>query len=125
MDSDGLMRPEGGSITSVEAFVLGVMAAIVVAIGIPSYLAMRDRSDDASARSLVRQAAAAVEEYRAAQGSLTGITAAALPRYDADLDPSAYRLELAGRSYCVESSSTGREWHVIGPAGSVARGSCP
>jgi type II secretory pathway pseudopilin PulG len=123
---DGSPRPEGGSITTVEASVLGVMAAVILAIGVPSYLAMRDRSSDAAARTSARQAAAAVEEYRAAHGSLSGIAPAVLRRYDAELDPASFRLRVSGSAaYCVESSSGGREWHLAGPSGSLARGSCP
>ena len=127
MNADDLVRtPEGGWITSVEAFVLGVMAAIIVAVGIPSYLSMRDRANDSAAREHARRAAAAVEEYRIVNGSLSGITPRALRRLDAGLDASSYRLRVTGRSsYCVESSVGGRPWHFVGSAGSVAHGSCP
>lgn len=119
-------QPEGGSITSVEAFVLGIMAAIVVSIGIPSYLQMRDRSNDREARAEVRQAVAAVEELRAATGSTASLTPAALRRYDAELDASTYRLSLSkGDAYCVQASEGGRTWHLVGPGGDVEHGACP
>ena len=52
-------------ITSVEAFVLAVMTAIVVAIAVPSYLTIRDRDSDSAARSQLREAGEAAETYRA------------------------------------------------------------
>ncbi len=56
-------------ITTVEAFVLAVMTAIVVAIAIPSYLTIRDRDSDSAARSQLREAGEAAETYRADTGS--------------------------------------------------------
>jgi Tfp pilus assembly protein PilE len=118
-------RSEDGSITPVEAFVLGVMAAIVVAVGIPSYLQTRDRSNDSAARAHVRQAAAAVEKLRANGGTLTGVTPAALQRVDSELEPGSYRLSLReGGRYCVEASVGGRAWHLPGPDGAPTRGVC-
>ena len=105
---------------------LAAMAAIVVAIAVPSYTAMRDRSNDSTARANVRQAVDAVEAFRSDRGTYAGLGSAALHRYDPALSPSSYDFERAGeKSYCVESSSGGRTWHLAGPAGDVARGSCP
>jgi type IV pilus assembly protein PilE len=119
-------RSEGGSITSIEALVLGMMAAILVAITVPSYAAMRDRANDSTARAHVRQVAEAVETYRAEHGSYTGLAPATLARVDADLRSWSYDLTRSGpHAYCVDASAGGRTWHVAGPAGDVARGGCP
>lgn len=118
-------RAQGGTITSTEAFVLGVMTAILIAIAIPSYVAMRDRSHDSTARAHVRQAGDAVEAYRAERGSYAGMSSAALARVDPSLGASSYRLEISGKAgYCVESSIGGRTWHLEGPAGEISRGDC-
>ena len=104
---------------------LAVMAAVVVAIVVPSYTAMRDRSHDSPARANVRRAAEAVEAFRADRGTYAGVAPSALRRYDSSLSPSSYRLvRSGGQGYCVQSSSGGRTWHLEGPAGDVARGSC-
>ena len=119
-------RREAGAITSIEAFVLGLMAAILIAIAIPSYVAMRDRSSDSTARAHLRQASDAAEVYRAKHGSYARMSNAALARFDADLSQSSYRLEIVrADGYCIESAVRGRTWHLGAPAQAVGRGSCP
>ena len=105
---------------------LAAMAAIVVAIAIPSYTAMQQRSQDSNARALVTQGADAAEAYRSDHGSYAGMNPAALRRYDPSLDASSYRLVgLGPKGYCIQANSGGRTWHVGNPAGQLARGSCP
>lgn len=119
-------RARGGAITSTEALVLAVMAAILVAITIPSYVAMRNRSNDSTARAHLRQAEDAAEAYRAERGSYVGMSSAALARFDPELRESAHRLEAAGKDgYCVESTVGGRTWYLTAPTRDLARGSCP
>ena len=119
-------RDQRGIISSAEAIVLTCMAAIVVAIAVPSYTAMRDRSHDASARATVRQATDAIEAFRADHGTYVGLARPALRLYDPSLESSSYRLARTGaKGYCVQSTSGGRTWHLSGPAGDVARGGCP
>lgn len=115
-----------GMISPAEAIMLAVMTAIVVAIAIPSYSAMRERSDNAAARTHARQAADAVEAAQAERGSYLGVRHSLLSRFDSSLSPTSYRLVWADRSgYCVQSTSGGRTWHVEGPSGELARGGCP
>jgi Tfp pilus assembly protein PilE len=115
----------GGAITSIEAFVLAVMTAIVVAIALPSYVTMRDRSNDSAARAQLRQAGEAAEEYRADRGSYEGMTAAALGRQNSELAPSRYRVtSVSNGTYCLETTVRGRTWHLVAPAGDVRRGGC-
>lgn len=105
---------------------LAVMAAIVVAIAIPSWTAMQQRSHDSNARALVTQGADAAEAYRSDHGSYTGLNPAALRRYDPSLDASSYRLVgLGPAGYCIQANSGGRTWHLENPAGQVTRGNCP
>ena len=105
---------------------LGVMAAIIVVIAIPSYVAMRDRSNDSTARAHLRQAGDAAEAYRADRGSYAGMSSAALHRIDPSLHASSYRLDtLSKGNFCVESSVGGRTWHLAAPAQDIARGDCP
>ena len=80
-------------ITTVEAFVLAVMTAIVVAIAIPSYLTIRDRDSDSAARSQLREAGEAAETYRADTGSYLGLSPAALGRVDAELETTGYHVK--------------------------------
>lgn len=105
---------------------LAAMTAIVVAIAIPSYSAMRERSDNAAARAHARQAADAIEAAQAQRGSYEGVKHSLISRFDSSLSPASYRLVWADRAgYCVQSTSGGRTWHVEGPAGELAGGGCP
>jgi type IV pilus assembly protein PilA len=116
---------QGGAITSVEAVVVAVMTAILVAIAVPSYLTIRDRDSDSAARGHLRQAGEAAEEYRADHGSYTGMSPAALGRQDSRLAPSDYRVTSLGRgTYCLQTTVRGRTWHLVAPAGDLRRGSC-
>jgi hypothetical protein len=87
----------GGAITSVEAFVLAVMAVILVAIAVPSYVTIRDRQNDAAARDELREAV----QTRADRGSA------------------------ARRPSCLQRTVGGRTWHVTLPEQSIERGACP
>ena len=73
-------------ITTVEAFILAVMAAIVVAIAVPSYMTIRDRDADSAARSQLRHAGEAAETYRVDNGSYAGMSPVALGKVDGDLN---------------------------------------
>ena len=113
-------------ITSVEAFALALMTAIVVAIAVPSYITVRDRDSDSAARAQLRQAGEAAETYRADNGSYVGMSPAALGRVDAELGTSTYRVKTVSKKvYCLETTVYGRTWHFIAPAGDLRRGSCP
>jgi Tfp pilus assembly protein PilE len=116
---------QGGAITSIEAFVLVLMTAILVAIAVPSYLTTRDRDSDSTARTHLRHAGEAAEEYRADHGPYGGMTSAALGRQTSELAPSRYRVMTVGNgTYCLETTVRGRTWHLVAPAGDVRRGSC-
>jgi Tfp pilus assembly protein PilE len=116
---------QGGAITSVEVFVLAVMTAILVAIAVPSYVTIRDRDSDSTARTQLRQAGEAAEEYRADHGSYAGMTSSALGREDSRLTAADYRvLPLGKETYCLETTVHGRTWHLVAPAGDLRRGGC-
>ncbi len=116
---------QGGAITSVEVFVLAVMTAILVAIAVPSYVTIRDRGSDSTARTQLRQAGDAAEEYRADHGSYAGMTPSALGREDSRLAAADYRVMSVDKgTYCLETTVRGRTWHLLAPAGDLRRGAC-
>jgi Tfp pilus assembly protein PilE len=113
-------------ITSVEAFVLAVMTAIVVAIVVPSYVTMRNRDSDSAARAQLRQAGEAAEAYRADNGSYIGLSPAALGKVDTELEASSYLVRsVREKTYCLEATVRGRTWHILAPARELRRGGCP
>lgn len=116
---------QGGAITSVEVFVLAVMTAILVAIAVPSYLTIRDRDSDSTARTQLRRAGEAAEEHRADHGSYAGLSPLSLRRQDSRLAASDYRvMSVAKGTYCLETTVRGRTWHLVAPAGDLRRGGC-
>jgi len=116
---------QGGAITSVEAFVLAVMTAILVAIAVPSYITIRDRESDSTARAQLRQVGEAAETYRSDTGSYVGLSPAALGRFDSELGTSGYRVKsVRAKTYCLEATVRGRTWHLVAPAGDLRRGGC-
>lgn len=119
-----LDQGRGGAITSVEAFVLAVMTAILVAIAVPSYVTIRNRDSDSAARAQLRQAGDAADVYRAEHGSYAGMTPAALRRQDPRLSASNYRVSVGRGTYCLETTVRGRTWHLVAPAGDLRRGGC-
>ena len=113
-------------ITTVEAFILAVMTAIVVAIAVPSYMTLRDRDADSAARSQLRQAGEAAETYRVDSGSYAGMSPAALGKVDGELEISGYRVKsVHEKTFCLETTVRGRTWHFVAPAGDLRRGGCP
>jgi Tfp pilus assembly protein PilE len=118
-------RGRGSAVSPVELFVLVVMAAVVVAIAVPSYLAMQDRAQDSDARANVRRAVEAIEAYHADVSTYAGAQSATLRRYDKGLAPSSYRVTAKAESYCIQSSVGGRTWYQTGPVGDLTRGRCP
>ncbi len=104
---------------------LAIMAAILVAIVVPSYITMRNRDNDSAARTQLRQVGEAAEAYRAEHGSYAGLSPAALGRLDVELDTSGYRVESVGaKTYCLEKTVGGRTWHLAAPSGELLRGGC-
>jgi type IV pilus assembly protein PilA len=116
---------QGGAIRSVEALVLAVMTAVLVAIAVPSYLTVRDRGSDSAARAQLRQAGDAADGYRADHRSYARMTSAALGRQDPQLAVSKYRVMSVGKgTYCLETTVRGRTWHLVAPEGDLRRGGC-
>ena len=104
---------------------LAVMAAILVAIVVPSYITMRNRDSDAAARGQLRQAGEAADAYRAEHGSYAGLSTAALGRLDEELGTSGYQVRsVSAKTYCFEKTAGGRTWHLAAPSGELQRGRC-
>jgi type IV pilus assembly protein PilA len=76
--------------TLIEILVVILIIGILAAIAIPSFLNQTSKAFDASAKELAHSAQIAVEDYATDHsGSYTGITAAALPNYDATIQTSS------------------------------------
>jgi prepilin-type N-terminal cleavage/methylation domain-containing protein len=113
--------------TLVELLVVLLVVALLIAIAVPSYLGMRGRSADSAAQASVRTIGPAIGAYYNDNGTYVGMTVGRLRRnYDRGLPRNRYGLRsLTATSYCVEATVSGQTWNKVGPAGTIAAGSCP
>jgi type IV pilus assembly protein PilA len=122
-----LLRDEQG-FTLLELLIVVIILGILVMIALPSYLALKGRAQDASAKQNVRTAVAAIESYYQDNQSYSGMSLANLQAsYDAGLNVSNYTLAgVTATSYCVQSpqGSGTHVWRKNGPAALLERNHC-
>ncbi len=120
--------------TLIELLVVIVILGILVAIAVPSYLSLRGNAQDAAAKSNVRSAIPAAEEYYQTTGgsSYTGLSNATLATVAPGIAPATHLTagpNTAGDGYCIQDTEgTGHTWYYTGGAGgssTITSGSCP
>jgi type IV pilus assembly protein PilA len=103
--------------TLLEMLVVVLIVGILATIALPSFLNQVSKASDASAQELAHQAQLAAEDYATDNdGSYTGLTAAALSRYDATIHTSAGN----GDAYVLSvtnATATGYEVTTASPNG--------
>jgi prepilin-type N-terminal cleavage/methylation domain-containing protein len=116
--------------TLIELLIVLVIIAVLLAIAVPSYVGMRNRASDATAKQNIRAAATAAEAYanentgqpgdadnNASTSGYRGMTTARLRNYDRGIRTAL--TVLASRTtttaYCVRITINGRTWSALGP----------
>ena len=90
--------------------VIGIAAGILV----PDYLRMSHKSQTDPAAARLQSATTELQQHHETAGTYVGSPL-----------PANVQLVSAGRgSFCLETSSRGTTWHLAGPSGKPARGSC-
>lgn len=96
-----MVRREHG-VTLLETLIILVILAILVAIGVPSFLGHIARTENAAAAANIHQAVTPVRTYYLDNGTFVGMTIAKLrKRYD------------RGFPKCVAVVSVGADWYCI------------
>ena len=115
-------RSESG-FTLIELLVVVAIIAILLAIALPSYLGLKDRSSDGAAQANVRSAISAVETYFADNGTYSGMSLLTLRSIDSGIKLNSIGTVTAA-TYCVDAMVNGKTWNKAGPAASLTRGPC-
>jgi type IV pilus assembly protein PilA len=104
--------------TLIELLVVIVILGILVAIAVPSYLSLRGNAQDAAAKSNVRSAIPAAEEYYQTTGnfSYTGMTSGQLDATAPGVSPNvSVSVSADGAAYCLEDTeAAGHSAYYIG-----------
>jgi type IV pilus assembly protein PilA len=94
--------------TLIELLVVIVILGILVAIAVPAYLSFKGSAQTAAAKSNVRSAIPAAEEYNVTNANYSGLTGATLrttaPGIGANVNAVAVN---TNAGYCIEDSEDG------------------
>jgi type IV pilus assembly protein PilA len=113
-----------GGFTLIELLVVVIIIGILLAIAVPSYLKFRDRAAENAAKANVRASIPAIEAYYADNGTYATMTVANL-KADYDAGFAGTLGTVTATAYCVSSNVNGKQFHVVGPGGTVTAGACP
>jgi prepilin-type N-terminal cleavage/methylation domain-containing protein len=116
--------------TMIELLIVMILFVILVTIALPAYLTFRERANDSSAKTAIRNISPALIEYNGDHKSgYTGVTPAKLKAsYNFDVKKVSIFLPTT-TTYCLKSRVGVRVWYKGGPSGVVSTskptGICP
>src|SRR5438105_6256888 len=103
-----IARSESG-FTLVEMLIVVIVLGILTMVAVPSYLALRTRAYDATAKSNITELIPSIGAYYQDNTTYVGMTLAGLKAsYDSAIDTTKYVLpsaDLSATSYCIQASS--------------------
>ena len=116
-----LARDERG-FTLIELLVVLIIIAVLLAIAVPSYLGFKDKAEARAAGSNVRAAVPAVEAFYSEANTYAGMNIAALKLQDQAVKLSVEPTNLAGATYCIQSTVGNFTAWKLNPGGDVTIG---
>lgn len=114
--------------TLIELLVVVLIIGILAAIAIPAFLGQRQKAQDTTAKSAVRQAHTAAEAYRTDQDSYSGMTDTKLEEIEDSLKEAknfAVDDVTAGGYKVTVESSNGRTFSITRSTGAATRSCTP
>jgi len=123
--------------TLIELLVVIIILGILAAIAVPAYMSFRGSAQDAAAKSNVRSAVPAAEEYYEQNSSYTSMTTSALQTLAPGVSNNVVVSVLGSGStqgYCIDDPNEGNnDFYYIGGAftesgyqtGTLTSGACP
>ena len=124
------MRLHEGSDGQGVVEVMGVIGtfAVLVAIGVPSYLGLQNAKAEKEAKARLLAAVPAVEVYRAKRGSYAGLDTIKLVRIDPRISGTLVVGKARRGRFCLMETVHRQVWSMAGATRAQAtfsRGSCP
>jgi prepilin-type N-terminal cleavage/methylation domain-containing protein len=104
-----------GGYTLVELLIVFIVIGVLLAIAVPSYLAVRDRASKNTVKTNLRSALPAAQAYYADNGTYVGMTLAALKAINKGLSPTLTVASVTATTYCLTDITNGKRWSVRGP----------
>jgi prepilin-type N-terminal cleavage/methylation domain-containing protein len=101
--------------TLVELLIAIIIMGLLLAVAVPSYLALRDRASKGAAKTNLREALPAAQLYYADNGTYVGMTLAALKAINKGLSPTLTVASVTATTYCLTDIANGKRWSVRGP----------
>jgi type IV pilus assembly protein PilA len=112
--------------TLIELLVVILIIGILAAIALPAFLGQRQKAQDTAAKTLVRNAATAMETYYTDNEAYDGANSAALLAIEPSLnDPALTTVTGAGQGYTLTATSkTGTTFSMSKVNGGAVTRSC-
>jgi prepilin-type N-terminal cleavage/methylation domain-containing protein len=118
------IRHDEKGFTLLELVIVMMILAILMTVGVVSYVGFRDHAHVAVAKSNVRAIMPAIESYNADNRGYDNMTLDLLKtNYDQAIDLAKYSLSgVTATSFCISSTSAGQTFRKVGPSGTIVAG---